>query len=77
MYMELKATAKLGELLGMADKKALYEKKAEYLQQAIQEQCWMSGTGFSTMWIPICCPLIKHRSSIQDAPVTGQPYAAH
>ena len=45
MYMELKATAKLGELLGMADKKALYEKKAEYLQQAIQEQCWDERDG--------------------------------
>ena len=45
MYMELKATAKLGELLGMADKKAHYEKKAEYLQQAIQEQCWDERDG--------------------------------
>ncbi|MGM9600331.1 MAG: MGH1-like glycoside hydrolase domain-containing protein [Faecousia sp.] len=45
MYMELKATAKLGELLGMADKKVLYEKKAKYLQQAIQEQCWDERDG--------------------------------
>lgn len=45
MYMELKATTKLGELLGMADKKAHYEKKAEYLQQAIQEQCWDERDG--------------------------------
>lgn len=45
MYMELLATAKLGKLLGMPEKNALYKEKAEYLKASIQEHCWDERDG--------------------------------
>ncbi len=45
MYMELKAVAKLGELLGLENKKIAYEEKAENLKQAVQEHCWDERDG--------------------------------
>lgn len=45
MYMELKAVAKLGGLLGLENKRSAYEEKAENLKQAIQEHCWDERDG--------------------------------
>ena len=45
MYMELRATAKLGELLGLPEKVSYYEAKAEALKGAIQEHCWDERDG--------------------------------
>lgn len=45
MYMELSAVAKLGEMLGLDDKKSAYGQKAENLKQAIQEHCWDERDG--------------------------------
>lgn len=46
MYMELKATAKLGKMLGFTERSALYEQKADKLRTAIQEHCWDERDGF-------------------------------
>lgn len=45
MYMELRAVAKLGGLLGLENKRSAYEEKAENLKQAIQEHCWDERDG--------------------------------
>lgn len=45
MYMELRAIARLGEMLGFDDKKAAYEEKAAALRDAIQEHCWDERDG--------------------------------
>ena len=46
MYQELLATAKLADLFGMPEKKAIYEEKAALLKDAIQEHCWDERDGF-------------------------------
>ncbi len=45
MYMELQATARLGQLLGLPEKSAGYTQKAEQLRQAIQRHCWDERDG--------------------------------
>lgn len=46
MYKELLATAELANMLGMAEKQGIYEKKADALKNAIQEHCWDERDGF-------------------------------
>ncbi len=44
-YMELKAMARLGELMGLEDRKAIYEGKASELKSAINEHMWDERDG--------------------------------
>lgn len=46
MFMELKATAKLAELLNLSEKNSYYVERAKKLAEAIQEHCWDERDGF-------------------------------
>ena len=57
MYKELLAVSRIGELLGLNEKKTLYGKKADELKDAIQAHCWdeRDGSFYSvdTMLLPV------------------------